>query len=84
MCCCCSVVNPGLLGQLILATVATQAARNSLAAVGTVGVALDSLFLDVAQEINNKAKNEYTICRVSLVCIVSFLKGNYCYKITVK
>ena len=33
-CCCCSVDGPGLLGQLILATVATHAARNSFAALG--------------------------------------------------
>lgn len=35
-CCCCWVERPGLLGQLILATVATHAARNSRAALGAV------------------------------------------------
>jgi hypothetical protein len=33
-CCCAAVLNPGLLGQLILATVAIQAALNSVAALG--------------------------------------------------
>ena len=35
--CCCSVDRSRLLGQLILATVATQAALNSVAAFGVVG-----------------------------------------------
>src|SRR5688572_1105926 len=43
--CCSPAVNPGLLGQLILATVATQAARNSLITSGAPA-GLTAVFAD--------------------------------------
>ena len=48
--CCSSVVKPRLLGQLILATDATQAARNSVAALGICCAAVAVAFLEEAQE----------------------------------
>src|SRR5689334_9037973 len=56
--CCSSVVKPRLLGQLILATDATQAARNSAAALGSCCETEPFVDLEAAQECRNKANRQ--------------------------
>jgi hypothetical protein len=48
-CFCVSTARPGLLGQLMLATVATHAARNSLSAWGSVDLVSETVFFVVVQ-----------------------------------
>ena len=51
---CCSVLNPGLLGQLILATVAIHAARNSRMALRSLDLTIELsvvIFFEVLQEL---------------------------------
>ena len=71
---CESTANPGLLGQLILATVATHAALNSVVAFGiVVDVVVVSCFADL--HACNKNKHA-TTCRAEntfLLNIISFL-----------
>ena len=59
---CSSVLKPGLLGQLILATVATHAALNSSKALGIfwVDISLLTVFLGAVQE-NSKPKTVIAI-----------------------
>jgi hypothetical protein len=76
-----SVERPGLLGQLILATVAIHAARNSLIACGvtSAGVMIaDSLELRQACN-KNKLHNEKTIdsglLNMMNCILISYSKG---------
>jgi len=74
-CFCCSVERPGLLGQLIFATVAIHAARNSLAALGVPDGDADAgatIFADClleAQENNITERKENTANRKEVIYI---------------
>ena len=70
---CESTANPGLLGQLILATVAIHAARNSVVAFGRVVVAVVvSCFEDLHACNKNKHAASCKAENIFLLNILSF------------
>ena len=76
--CCSAVERPGLLGQLMLATVATHAARNSRAALKEAGVFSTFITdLDVEHAFSNRIKkNRIGVVKI-LLSIGSIKDGIY-------
>ena len=77
--CCSAVERPGLLGQLILATVATHAARNSRAALKEAGFSATCVTdLDEEQAFTNRMKkNTVGITKTLLIIVIKLKDGIY-------